>query len=359
MAIDDNASYELTGYQVKDLAQKIRGKADDDVFVGAGSAVAGSRGLVPAPVAGDNTKFLSGDGTWKTVSGGGEVVHEIYLQGMTGFDQCPMPFSNGNSPTTIWDTDGQVTSDKLAVWTVRGERIVLMPEPTSQSYGLVKPIEVISDTIVSDYFDPDTPDTSSIRFSGLHFTVAYGGETSTIPRQATEYTVFLTQEYPSMDYFETTVYQGNTLPLIIKHDQQSIFQWPSIGNDTGVVQCALVGDLTIIQDAFSNAQSTLFSTDILSRIISALFTGRTITLFVISGFSNMSTTPIATITFGSFAFIRSSSIEIPSSDDVYTIIQEILSGNIDLYLSGTVVDYARSRLMSLQFANGNILIQTT
>lgn len=28
MAIDDNASYELTGYQVKDLANKIRAKAD-------------------------------------------------------------------------------------------------------------------------------------------------------------------------------------------------------------------------------------------------------------------------------------------------------------------------------------------
>lgn len=28
MAIDDNTSYELTGYQVKDLAQKIRAKAD-------------------------------------------------------------------------------------------------------------------------------------------------------------------------------------------------------------------------------------------------------------------------------------------------------------------------------------------
>lgn len=28
MAIDDNTSYELTGYQVKDLANKVRGKAD-------------------------------------------------------------------------------------------------------------------------------------------------------------------------------------------------------------------------------------------------------------------------------------------------------------------------------------------
>ena len=33
MAIDDNTSYELTGYQVKDLAQKIRNKADNNVFV--------------------------------------------------------------------------------------------------------------------------------------------------------------------------------------------------------------------------------------------------------------------------------------------------------------------------------------
>ena len=39
-------------------------------FTGATSAAAGVEGLVPAPVAGDDTKFLSGDGTWKTVSTG-------------------------------------------------------------------------------------------------------------------------------------------------------------------------------------------------------------------------------------------------------------------------------------------------
>lgn len=71
MAIDNDTSYELTGAQVKDLAQKIRNKADNNVFVGASSSVAGSKGLVPAPAIGDDTKFLSGDGTWKTVSGGG------------------------------------------------------------------------------------------------------------------------------------------------------------------------------------------------------------------------------------------------------------------------------------------------
>lgn len=70
MAIDDNTSYELTGAQVKDLANKIRAKAADNIFVGASSAAPGSKGLVPQPQAGDNTKFLSGDGTWKTAGGG-------------------------------------------------------------------------------------------------------------------------------------------------------------------------------------------------------------------------------------------------------------------------------------------------
>lgn len=34
-------------------------------FTGATSSVAGSKGVVPAPAAGDEGKFLSGDGTWK------------------------------------------------------------------------------------------------------------------------------------------------------------------------------------------------------------------------------------------------------------------------------------------------------
>lgn len=65
MAIDDNMSYELTGAQVKDLANKIKAKAADNIFVGATSAAPGSKGLVPQPQAGDQEKVLHGDGTWK------------------------------------------------------------------------------------------------------------------------------------------------------------------------------------------------------------------------------------------------------------------------------------------------------
>lgn len=40
-------------------------------FVGADGVHEGKAGLVPAPSAADNTKFLRGDGTWATISGGG------------------------------------------------------------------------------------------------------------------------------------------------------------------------------------------------------------------------------------------------------------------------------------------------
>lgn len=40
---------------------------------GATQQAAGVEGLVPAPLAGDQNKFLRGDGTWGTVSSGAEV----------------------------------------------------------------------------------------------------------------------------------------------------------------------------------------------------------------------------------------------------------------------------------------------
>lgn len=101
MAIDDNTSYELTGAQVKDLANKIKAKADDNVFVGATSAAPGSKGIVPAPQAGDDTKFLSGDGTWKTAGGGGSTTtfYSVKTSGVTRFysDQATTQLVTGQN----------------------------------------------------------------------------------------------------------------------------------------------------------------------------------------------------------------------------------------------------------------------
>ena len=48
--------------------------ASINTMTGADASNAGTKGLVPAPAAGDNQKFLCGDGTFKTVSGGGSIT---------------------------------------------------------------------------------------------------------------------------------------------------------------------------------------------------------------------------------------------------------------------------------------------
>jgi len=52
-------------------------------FTGADSITAGTSGLVPAPSAGDNTKFLKGDGTWATASGGTSTDVQINSTSIT------------------------------------------------------------------------------------------------------------------------------------------------------------------------------------------------------------------------------------------------------------------------------------
>ena len=44
-------------------------------MTGATSGAAGTKGQVPAPAAGDNSKFLRGDGTWSTPSMAGATFH--------------------------------------------------------------------------------------------------------------------------------------------------------------------------------------------------------------------------------------------------------------------------------------------
>lgn len=49
-----------------------------DTMGGADGTNAGASGLVPAPTATDNNKYLRGDGTWAEVSGGGSIVSPTY-----------------------------------------------------------------------------------------------------------------------------------------------------------------------------------------------------------------------------------------------------------------------------------------
>lgn len=82
-------------------------------FTGATSSVAGASGLVPAPAAGDDTKFLCGDGTWQTVQGGGGATTTtfIWLNGSM-YDSATNPvtfndviYAFDNGEVVIYDDD--------------------------------------------------------------------------------------------------------------------------------------------------------------------------------------------------------------------------------------------------------------
>jgi hypothetical protein len=61
-----------------------------DAMVG-DSGSGGTKGLVPAPAAGDSTKYLRGDGTWQTVSGG--------ITSLNGLSGATQTFATGTSGT--------------------------------------------------------------------------------------------------------------------------------------------------------------------------------------------------------------------------------------------------------------------
>ena len=64
-------------------------------FSGATENDNGSSGLVPAPLSADRTKFLRGDGTWQTVSGGGGSGG-ISQQDVEDMLQDYLPLTGGN-----------------------------------------------------------------------------------------------------------------------------------------------------------------------------------------------------------------------------------------------------------------------
>ena len=91
----------ITDVEVDGTSVVSSGVASINTMTGAGASAAGSKGLVPAPASGDNEKFLRGDGTWQTVSGGSAAVSTLTDVDLTNL-------SNGqilkyNTSTNKWE----------------------------------------------------------------------------------------------------------------------------------------------------------------------------------------------------------------------------------------------------------------
>lgn len=96
-------------------------------FTGADASTAGAAGLVPAPAAGDNTKYLSGDGTWKTVSqyslpiatandlGGIKVGSRLSINSSTGVLSANSQTDNNFTNTLKTKLDGIASGAEVNV----------------------------------------------------------------------------------------------------------------------------------------------------------------------------------------------------------------------------------------------------
>ena len=105
-------------------------------FGAASASAAGSTGLVPAPAAGANTKFLRGDGTWVTptdnntlnTAGSSNTSSKIFLVGATSQTSSAQTYSHD---TVYVGTDGCLYSNGQRVVDVR----VASSTPTNQVTG--------------------------------------------------------------------------------------------------------------------------------------------------------------------------------------------------------------------------------
>ena len=101
MAINDNT--------VKWRVKKV-GTSDTPVMSGATASAGGSAGLVPQPQAGDNSKFLTGDGRWREVP-----IPDV--SGVAIVDAINSEASNNSIAVSKLNTSGGKTSGARLVMT--------------------------------------------------------------------------------------------------------------------------------------------------------------------------------------------------------------------------------------------------
>lgn len=334
MAIDNDKSYELTGAQVKDLANKIKAKAADNIFVGATSAAPGSKGLVPQPQAGDNTKFLSGDGTWKSVSSGGATKHEITIWGASGeFSLCPNPYVDYSNRPQIADPFGNgIYPTQLAEWALNGDEFWIVPGEGDVYYHRSTPIKATVSVAVDSAYEPGTtPLPEQIVNLMISYTVADSFATQTYPRVPTEFTVILDVDDMNMNEYNVTVFQGNTLPFFFVYGNSANFQWSYLAA-ASMVQGVLPGSVAwsgVVREYYGD----LANPQHLRRALSALYSGKTISMTAMREVDGM-LVPLAGITFDRFLLENVNGTPIPTEVSISDLADAIGNYNVRLYLYG-------------------------
>lgn len=114
------------------------------VMTGATSGTAGTSGLVPAPAAGDESKVLSGAGTWVAQSGGGSDSNYFFM-----LDVSPTTGTAAN-PTNLRATTGvsTVQYNELVAAITANKNIILVKDLTYHDFYRVEEAFINSDGYV-------------------------------------------------------------------------------------------------------------------------------------------------------------------------------------------------------------------
>lgn len=111
-------------------------------MTGATSSTAGAHGLVPAPAAGDNTKFLRGDGTWQIAGGGSytagahiDITNNVIKAKDYVHSENPVAASQASTISGSQITNGSIDSTKLA----QGAVLTLQTTTTDPGEGAALP----------------------------------------------------------------------------------------------------------------------------------------------------------------------------------------------------------------------------
>ena len=168
------------------------GEMPTDTFTGATSQTAGSKGLVPAPSAGDQNKYLKANGTWDTPSsGGGGGIDYSTTEQNTGlkwidgkdiyqitFQKTASDFSGTTSTTNLASLNVDLLIDAKGMFTSgsgAGEFIAPLP--------YVEPLNV-STSSINMFFLTQSKDfcvrksNTNYNVSSFFFTVWYTKTTS-------------------------------------------------------------------------------------------------------------------------------------------------------------------------------------
>lgn len=154
-------------------------------FIGASSGTAGAAGLVPAPAAGDDTKYLSGDGLWKTVSqyslpiasdttlGGVKIGNNLTIDSLTGvLDATDTTYSAGSGITLAGTTFSADTS--VMATNEVAQDFAVQEGSTQPVFEGMTPVQTfewdVSDTVYRPIYQIDN---TGWDYTNMDITVAY------------------------------------------------------------------------------------------------------------------------------------------------------------------------------------------